>query len=431
MSASATGPSTPPSRRNLRPSGGAVTEQSAAGKQHTLWAKTKDKSKQSWDSLYKVADKVGYWSNAKAAKIGTEGEHRPACVNRSMRALTGTNPEHAPLETIGDTKKAQQRVLHKIPTSVFEQAQGVAIFTVFRTGFLVSGSGGSGIVLARDGKGGWTAPSGILLHTIGFGFLAGIDVYDVVLILRTRAAVDAFTHPRVSLGAELGVTAGPLGAGHVLETSIDRSPSPVWAYTKSKGAYVGVALEGTVFIERNDENARSYGREIKATEILAGQVKAPTWAEALHQTLSAASGQCEFPNLPQTEYASHSARRLPQSPLDDSDLAELEKLEATLHAIGIEDGAINEHNRQSDPCMVKGDELEDWTKSPKSFDSSPKVSTVNEVKRRSVPPPPPVPPRRTPRTATPELGHDKIGPTEPDSSQPEHGLGIRVDDETV
>lgn len=89
---------------------------------------------------------------------------------------------------------------------------------------------------------------------MGFGFLAGADVYDIVLILRTQAAVQSFTHPRFSLGGEINVTAGPVGAGAMLETSIDAKPSPVWSYSKSKGVYAGLQLDGQVLIERNDEN---------------------------------------------------------------------------------------------------------------------------------------------------------------------------------
>lgn len=78
----------------------------------------------------------------------------------------------------------------------------------------------------------WSAPSGILLHTVGFGLLAGMDVYDVVLVLRTPESVHSFSHPRLSIGAELSIAAGPVGNGAMLETSIETSP--VFSYTKSK-----------------------------------------------------------------------------------------------------------------------------------------------------------------------------------------------------
>jgi len=88
----------------------------------------------------------------------------------------------------------------------------------------------------------WGPPSGILIHTIGFGFLAGADVYDVVLILRNRRAVKAFANPKVSLGAELSVAAGPLGAGAIVDSGIEAAP--VLSYVKSKGLYGGAQVDG-------------------------------------------------------------------------------------------------------------------------------------------------------------------------------------------
>lgn len=101
-----------------------------------------------------------------------------------------------------------------------------------RTGFMISGAGGSGIVLARLPDGSWSGPSGILLHTLGVGFLVGADIYDVVLILRTHKAVQTFAHPRVTLGGEITVAAGPVGNGVMLESGVEASP--VWSYVKSK-----------------------------------------------------------------------------------------------------------------------------------------------------------------------------------------------------
>lgn len=141
---------------------------------------------------------------------------------------------------------------------LLRNAAGLAIFTVCRTGFGVSAASGSGIVIARRPDGSWGAPSGILIHTIGFGFLAGADIYDVVLILRNAKAVGAFANPKVSLGAELSVVAGPLGAGGMVDTGIELAP--VLSYVKSKGLYGGVQLDGNIIIERNDENARFYVR---------------------------------------------------------------------------------------------------------------------------------------------------------------------------
>lgn len=211
-------------------------------------------------------------------------------------------------------RKKTQKIVKKIPPSALKQAKGmlescnkyeyasqkknagIAIFTVFRTGLGWSGAGGSGVVLARLPDGSWSPPSGILLHTIGVGFLIGIDVYDVVLILRTQRAVDSFTSPKLSLGAELSIAAGPQGAGAMLETGIEASPA--WSYTKSKGFYAGIQLDGNIIVERKDENARFYNRPgIKAKDILYGGAFHPKSCENLIRIIEKASEEPRRPTL--------------------------------------------------------------------------------------------------------------------------------------
>ena len=137
-------------------------------------------------------------------------------------------------------------------------------------------------------------PSGILLHTLGVGFVIGIDIYDTLLILRTQEAVDAFTHPKLSLGAELSLAVGPIGSGGALDMGF-KDRSPAWVYSKSKGLYAGVALDGTVMIERSDENERFYGRKIKAAELIKGNVRRPAggWGQGGVDRLVAAIAVAE------------------------------------------------------------------------------------------------------------------------------------------
>jgi lipid-binding SYLF domain-containing protein len=72
-----------------------------------------------------------------------------------------------------------------------------------RTGFWVSGAGGSGVLIARKEDGEWSPPSGILLHTAGLGFLVGVDIYDCVVVINNRKALDAFTKIRATIGGEI------------------------------------------------------------------------------------------------------------------------------------------------------------------------------------------------------------------------------------
>ncbi|KAK8096999.1 hypothetical protein PG999_012943 [Apiospora kogelbergensis] len=175
--------------------------------------------------------------------------------------------------------KSDGKTLVKIPTEVIKRAKGLAIFTTFRTGLHFSGASGSGIIVSRLPDGSWSPPSGFLVHTLGAGFMIGLDIYDSVCVLNTDDAVRAFTKPRLSLGAEIAVVAGPVGAGKSLEGALG-ALKPVWSYMKSRGFYAGVQADGTVIIQRPDANAAFYGeKKITPERILKGDIN-PTTATA-------------------------------------------------------------------------------------------------------------------------------------------------------
>jgi lipid-binding SYLF domain-containing protein len=117
-------------------------------------------------------------------------------------------------------KPKKSRVLLTIPPKVIARAQGLAIFTAVRLGFQAAGSSGSGILLSRLPNGNWSPPSAIQITSIGAGFVAGVDIYDCVIVINTREALDLFTKTRLSLGSDLAVTAGPFGAGGALDWGV-------------------------------------------------------------------------------------------------------------------------------------------------------------------------------------------------------------------
>lgn len=181
------------------------------------------------------------------------------------------SPGHA--TNPGPAHNPKAKTLVKVPSKAIAQAKGIAIFTVFRTGFHLSGASGSGIVMSRLPDGSWSPPSGFLVHTLGAGFMVGLDIYDCVCVLNTEEAVKAFTKPRLSLGGEIAVVAGPVGAGKSLDAAIGAG-KPVWSYMKSRGFYAGIQADGTVIIQRPDANAAFYAEKgITPERILRGDVK--------------------------------------------------------------------------------------------------------------------------------------------------------------
>jgi SH3 domain-containing YSC84-like protein 1 len=170
-----------------------------------------------------------------------------------------------------------------IPEAVLRDAKGLAVLTVLKAGFIFSGQGGWGVVIARTAKG-WSGPSAIGTGGAGFGLQIGGEVTEFVLVLNTPEAVDAFAHgANVKLGADLSVAAGPVGrdlAAGVMPVAA------VYTYSRSQGLFAGVSLEGTVIAARNDRNREYYGREVTPTMILSGAVKPPAGAAKLQYALS-------------------------------------------------------------------------------------------------------------------------------------------------
>lgn len=186
-------------------------------------------------------------------------------------------------------------MLKKIPSSVIKNAKGLCIFTTMRTGFWVSGSGGAGVLVARKDDGTWSPPSGIMMHTVGVGFLVGVDIYDCVIVINSEKALDAFQTVRCTLGGEISAVAGPAGVGGMVDTEVHKRQSPLFTYIKSRGFYAGLQLDGTIIIERTDENERFYGERIGVRDILAGKARhTPPETRRLMETLRAAQGDTDI-----------------------------------------------------------------------------------------------------------------------------------------
>ncbi len=202
--------------------------------------------------------------------------------------LLGASPVDASMQ--GDVDQAAtiierfQAVPEKaIPQAVLKDARGLAIMTVIKAGFGISGRGGTGVVVART-KNGWSGPSAIGTGGAGFGFQIGAEVTEFVMILNTDAAVQAFSRDvNVTLGGDISVAAGPIGR----TASVAVTPvAAIYTYSRSQGAFAGISLEGTVIGTRNDANAEYYGRPMTPEEILSGKVPPPRGAMRLVQVLT-------------------------------------------------------------------------------------------------------------------------------------------------
>ena len=262
-----------------------------------FWTRAKTQSKVGFDKLWATADKLGDPVNRLSNKVGSEAfwpttlDKESEKAARILRSFCKDGFYQEEVHKTTDGPQQKQRVLKRIPAQVIQNAKGLAIFTTMRTGLWISGAGGSGILVGRKEDGSWSQPAGIMLHTAGLGFLVGVDIYDCVLVLNTQQALDAFSKWRCTIGGEISAVAGPAGIGGLLETEVHKRQAPVFTYLKSRGFYAGVQIDGTVVIERTDEDERFYGEKISAKDIVAGKAQSRQMElEGFMATLKAAEG---------------------------------------------------------------------------------------------------------------------------------------------
>ncbi|KAI8060485.1 hypothetical protein BC940DRAFT_311900 [Gongronella butleri] len=176
-----------------------------------------------------------------------------------------------------------------IPASILENAQGLAIYSVLKAGFLFTGRAGSGLVVARLPDNSWSAPSAIATGGIGAGGQIGAELTDFVLVLNSKEAVKTFSQfGNVTLGGNVSVAAGPIGRNAEASGSASlKHIAAIYSYSKTRGLFAGVSLEGSVVVTRNDANEKLYGRRVTAKELLNGSVAPPTEADSLYRALNA------------------------------------------------------------------------------------------------------------------------------------------------
>ncbi|KAK4514333.1 C-8 sterol isomerase [Mucor velutinosus] len=234
--------------------------------------------------------------------------------------------KRSPKELQGDTQRAVQilqlftdpskgrDVKMLIPPSILRDAHGIVFIRLYRIGFMLSAKSGTGIIIARLPDGSWSAPSGVSMSSVGFGHQAGGEMIDSIIVMNYRAAVKAFFDGggQLQLGVGASLAAGPFGRAADVSASASNTThvAATYAYSSSKGLYLGYSFEGSKISERVNTNQAYYGRPITAREILTGVVPPTQDAAKLYDMLTA-MGAGPRPGLP---FAPKNAKGQPLSP---------------------------------------------------------------------------------------------------------------------
>jgi len=135
---------------------------------------------------------------------------------------------------------------------------------LLKGGYFVGGSGGSGVLVVKDVKTGlWSQPAFYTMGSVTLGLQIGAEAAEVVMMVRTQKAVDKLLTSSFKLGGDASIAAGPVGGGAKSNVMTD-----IISYTRAKGAYAGISLEGAVIATRDKWNQAYYGKAVTPVEIL-------------------------------------------------------------------------------------------------------------------------------------------------------------------
>jgi len=156
-----------------------------------------------------------------------------------------------------------------IPQSVMEKAEGIAVFpSLLKGGVGVGGERGHGVLSVRDKKnGGWSAPAFLTITGGSIGVQLGLQEVDLVLIINDQRGLEQLVKNQFKLGADIGAAAGPVGREAAASTDIQMR-AQMFSYSRTRGLFAGVTLNGATIRQDRDANERFYGTAFRTGQIV-------------------------------------------------------------------------------------------------------------------------------------------------------------------
>ena len=174
-----------------------------------------------------------------------------------------------------------------IPKAILGKAEGIAVFpSTVRAGFVVGGMRGRGILSARR-EGGWSAPAFMTLTGGSFGLQIGGQAADLILVINNRRGLENLLSNQFKLGADVAVAAGPVGRDAQAATDLQLR-AQILSYSRARGLFAGVTVNGSTIRPDRDANARFYGTRLDSKQLALGPAPrspepVPLWLETLNR----------------------------------------------------------------------------------------------------------------------------------------------------
>jgi lipid-binding SYLF domain-containing protein len=201
----------------------------------------------------------------------------------------------APMRTLPDAKDTQERldaaaeVLQEImsapdkgiPSDLLNKAACVVVIPSLKKGaFIVGAKYGRGFIVCRKSGGGWSAPAAVKVEGGSVGLQIGGSATDVVMLVMNETAITKLLSSKFTIGGDASATAGPVGRSAAASTDVQLK-AELLTYSRSKGLFAGVSLEGATLRPDDDANKDLYGKEMSNHDIVMGKVQAPAAAGKL------------------------------------------------------------------------------------------------------------------------------------------------------
>ncbi len=201
-------------------------------------------------ALRRIAARIGLalcFAAAVIAPAAAKGERAERLVERASNtaAYFSTDSAFEPLWNLANDAKA----MVIIPRSI-------------RAGFIFGGAAGDGLMIARQSDGSWSQPTFLTIGAASFGLQAGGEASEIILLVMTNRGMEQLLSTSAKLGADASIAAGPIGAGAKAQTT------DILAFSRSRGLYGGLSLEGAILKTRRDLNRAYYNKDVSPAEII-------------------------------------------------------------------------------------------------------------------------------------------------------------------
>jgi SH3 domain-containing YSC84-like protein 1 len=207
----------------------------------------------------------------------------------SVARAANNDKDEDRLKDCGAVLKEILDIPDNIPQDLLDKADCVVVYpSVLKAAFVVGGSYGRGAMTCRKGEnftGAWSAPTMMALEGGSFGFQIGGQATDFVLLVMNESGARGILAGKVKLGGDASVAAGPVGRDASAETDVTLR-SEILSYSRSRGLFAGISLEGSTIRPDNKANEQIYGKKLEAKQlVLSDQITVPAAAEQLVSTL--------------------------------------------------------------------------------------------------------------------------------------------------